>query len=213
MPSQVNICGRPIEEFLLAVENFHGWKAPGVVIGGFMVDWAQEGLGSDIEADAIVETCHCLPDAVQLLTPCTFGNGWLKVLDWDKFALSLYDKKTLEGFRVWLDLEKAQAFADIYNWYMRLVPKKSLPLEVLLESILSAGRAILSCAAVRITGLHGKKSKGEVAICAGCGEAYPASQGNRCLACQGRGYYQKNCRLAVTGPPAVFISKGEDRLT
>lgn len=197
MPSQVNICGRPIEEFLLAVENFHGWKAPGVVIGGFMVDWAQEGLGSGIEADAIVETCHCLPDAVQLLTPCTFGNGWLKVLDWDKFALSLYDKKTLEGFRVWLDLEKAQAFADIYNWYMRLVPKKSLPLEVLLESILSAGRAILSCAAVRITGLHGKKSKGEVAICAGCGEAYPASQGDRCLACQGRGYYVKNGRMAV----------------
>lgn len=213
MPSQVNICGRPIEEFLLAVENFHGWKAPGVVIGGFMVDWAQEGLGSDIEADAIVETSHCLPDAVQLLTPCTFGNGWLKVLDWDKFALSLYDKKTLEGFRVWLDLEKAQAFADIYNWYMRLVPKKSLPLEVLLESILSAGRAILSCAPILITGLHGKKGKGEVAICAGCGEAYPASQGNRCLACQGRGYYQKNCRLAVTGPPAVFISKVEDRLT
>ena len=97
MSTQMNICGRPVEEFLLAVENFHGLKAPGVVIGGFMVDWAQEGLSPGVEADAIVETCHCLPDAVQLLTPCTFGNGWLKVLDWDKFALSLYDKKTLGG--------------------------------------------------------------------------------------------------------------------
>jgi len=155
-----------------------------------MVDWAQEGLSPGVEADAIVETCHCLPDAVQLLTPCTFGNGWLKVLDWDKFALSLYDKKTLKGFRVWLDLAKAQTFPDIYNWYMRLVPKKSLPLEVLLASILGAGRSLLSRAPVRITGLHGKKSKGETATCSGCGEAYPASQGDRCLACQGRGYYE-----------------------
>ena len=186
---RIAVCGRPLEDYLLAVENFHGWKAPGLVIGGFMVDWAQEGLPPGIEADAIVETGHCLPDAVQLLTPCTVGNGWLKVLEWDKFALSLYDKKTLEGVRVWLDLDKTRAFPHIYNWYMRLVPKKSLPLEVLLESIIQAGRAMLSISPVRITALYGKKSKGETGVCPGCREAYPVSQGERCLACQGQGYY------------------------
>jgi formylmethanofuran dehydrogenase subunit E len=189
-PADLTLCGRPLENFLQALEDFHGWRAPGAVIGGFMVDWAQAALPPGIEADAVVETCHCLPDAVQLLTPCTFGNGWLKVLDWDKFALSLYDKKTLEGFRVWLDLTKARAFPAIYAWYMRLAPKKSLPLEVLLDGIIRAGRGILSGAPVKITALQGKKEKGATAMCADCGEAYPLRQGDRCLACQGQGYWQ-----------------------
>ena len=48
------ICGRSYEDFLNTIECFHGWKAPGVVIGGFMVDLAQEHIGPDVEADAIV---------------------------------------------------------------------------------------------------------------------------------------------------------------
>lgn len=190
--SDKNVCGRSLEDFLDAIEKFHGWKAPGLVIGGFMVDWAQELIGPGIEADAIVETRHCLPDAIQLFTPCTFGNGWMKVLDWDKFALSLYDKKTLDGVRIWLDLEKTGSYPNIYNWYMRLVPKKSLPLEVLLGDILAAGRAILSGSPVRITQMHGKQKKGEIAVCSGCGEAYPTKQGAQCYSCQGKGYYVNN---------------------
>ncbi len=186
---EIIICGRPLDRYLAALEDFHGWRAPGAVIGGFMVDFAQSSLPPGIAADAVVETCHCLPDAVQLLSPCTFGNGWLKVLDWDKFALSLYDKKTLEGFRVWLDLEKARAYPEIYAWYMRRVPKKSLPLEVLLDRIIRAGRGILSAMRVRVTALHGKREKGATDVCPACGEAYPWRQGGRCLACQGQGYW------------------------
>jgi len=87
------IAGKPVEAFLDEIRKFHGRVAPGVLLGGFMVDYDLELVGKEVEADAIVETRFCLPDAVQLLTPCTCGNGWLKVLDWDKFALSLYDKK------------------------------------------------------------------------------------------------------------------------
>ncbi|SPF47678.1 Formylmethanofuran dehydrogenase subunit E region [Syntrophobacter sp. SbD1] len=188
-PPLVKVCGRSIEEFLDAIEKFHGWKAPGLVIGGFMVDWAQELIGPGIEADAIVETCHCLPDAIQLFTPCTCGNGWMKILDWDKFALSLYDKKRLEGFRIWLDLRKTALFPNIYNWFMRLVPKKSLPLQIVLEDIIAAGRSILSSAPVQITKLHGKKNRGITGICSGCGEAYPLEQGEQCLSCQGMRYF------------------------
>ncbi len=140
MQNPPTVCGKSYEEFYHAIERFHGWKAPGVVIGGFMVDLAQEHIGPGVEADAIVETIHCLPDAVQIFTPCTYGNGWMKVIDWDKFALTLYDKKTLEGARVWLDIEKIRRFPDVYNWYMRLVPKADLPLDVLLKSIEEAGR-------------------------------------------------------------------------
>jgi formylmethanofuran dehydrogenase subunit E len=191
MKNKSGICGRSIEDFLEIIEGFHGWKAPGVVIGGFMVDLARELVGPHLESDVVVETFHCLPDAVQLLTPCTFGNGWMKVLDWDKYALSLYEKKTLLGARVWLDLEKTRLFPHIFDWYMRRVPKKALPLDVLLDSILAAGRDILSHAPVRVTQYYGKKQKGRISVCPKCREAYPVNQGSQCQACGGRGYYDR----------------------
>lgn len=184
------VCGKSFEEILTTIERFHGWAAPGVVIGAFMVDLATEGVGPLVEADAIVETTHCLPDAVQLFTPCTCGNGWMKVVDWDKFALTLYDKKTLHGVRVWVDPLKTSRFPDIYNWYRRWVPKKELPLDLLLKGIEAAGRQMLSHSPVKVYNFHGKQKKGKIELCAQCGEAYPVQQGDCCLACQGKGYYQ-----------------------
>jgi formylmethanofuran dehydrogenase subunit E len=188
----IMITGKPVEAFMEDVRKFHGWVAPGVLIGGFMVDYALELVGKEVEADAIVETRFCLPDAVQLLTPCTFGNGWMKVLDWDKFALSLYDKKTREGFRVRLDVDKAAAFPNLYNWFMKLVEKKDLPLEVLNQTILEAGREALSADPVFITNYYAKIKKGKTGICPSCGEAYTLRQGTLCVSCQGEGYYQPN---------------------
>ncbi len=184
------ICQRSAKDFIETIEKFHGWAAPGVVIGGFMVDWAQELLGHEAKADAIVETRHCLPDAVQLFTPCTCGNGWMKILDWDKFALSLYDKRSLVGHRIWMDLERLSAFPNVYNWYMRLVDKKDLSLSVLIPDILLAGRKMLNSAPVHITRYYEKNKKGEIRICPVCHEAYPIKQGSQCQACRGEGYYE-----------------------
>ncbi len=197
------ICGRTLEDFIKTIEKFHGWAAPGVVIGGFMVDWAQELLGSELEADAIVETIHCLPDAVQLFTPCTCGNGWMKILDWDKFALSLYNKKSLQGYRVWMDLRRLSAFPKVYNWYMRLVDKKELPLSVLVQDILTAGRRMLNSAPVQITRYYEKNKKGEIQICPVCYEAYPVKQGTPCLTCQGEGYYEFESFPSKNFQPAI----------
>ncbi len=187
---RTTICGKNISDFFNDIESFHGWKAPGIVLGGLMVDWARELIGPSVESDAVVETIHCLPDAVQLFTPCTVGNGWLKILDWDKFALTLYDRRTLGGYRVWFDLGKAQRFPDLYNWYMRRVKKQDLPLDRLLDVILAADRSPLSWRAVRMTQLFQRNKKGAIAVCSGCGEAYPAAQGDVCLTCQGGGYYE-----------------------
>lgn len=191
MQNPPTVCGHSFEDVLNTIRRFHGWPAPGVVIGGFMVDLARERLGAAVEADAIVETIHCLPDAVQLFTPCTYGNGWMKVLDWDKFALTLYDKRSLQGVRVWVDTEKLRRFPDIYNWYMRLVPKRDLPLETLLTRIEEAGRHMLSWTPVTVCRYHEKHKKGKTELCSSCGEAYPADQGEICLACQGKGYYRR----------------------
>ena len=219
----VKICGRSLDACLQTIEKFHGWKAPGLVLGMLMVDRARGLIGESVEADAIVESRHCLPDAVQLFTPCTVGNGWLKILDWDKFALTLYDRRSHRGFRVWLDLEKTVHHPNIYNWYMRRVPKKDLPLDVLLESILSAGGAVLSSAAVTLTHLYDRLKKGKTAVCPTCGEAYAAEAGRRCPACGGQGYYavrkyRSRCgdvecvsklRSGSTGRPSdAFVPRG-----
>lgn len=188
---QATICGRSVEEALEEIKRFHGFAAPGLVIGALMVDWAVESLGDGVEAYATVESVHCLPDAVQIFTPCTYGNGWMKVLDWDKFALSLYDRFTHTGSRIWMDLDKMADYPNIYNWYMRTVPKQELPLEVLLDSIFEAGRGFLSSCPVAVTDLYQKKKKGTILVCPDCREAYPAVQGSSCLSCQGKGYYER----------------------
>jgi len=189
--SEKRICGKTWDEFLETIQSFHGFPAPGLVLGSFMVDLAKSLIGEQVEADAIVETRHCLPDAVQIFTPCTIGNGWMKIMDWDKFALTLYDRHNLHGYRVWFDLEKAKAYPDLYNWYMRLVPKKDLPISVLLEVLAAAGHSVLSYAPVTVTNYYTREKKKTINICADCGEAYPAWQGALCRACQGEGYYAK----------------------
>ena len=78
------------------------------------VSWWRRPCGSCRRGclfDAICETRNCLPDAVQLLTPCTIGNGWLKVVNVGRFALTLYDKYQGEGVRVYLDPAKVAGLA------------------------------------------------------------------------------------------------------
>ena len=182
------ICGRSVEVFLDEIRDFHGFVAPGLVLGGFMVDIAKQGLEQGVEADVIVETSHCLPDAVQILTPCTIGNGWMKILDWDKFALTFYDRHQLNGYRVWLDLNRAENYPNIYKWFLKLVPKNEFPIEVLLNSILEAERNLFSCREVQVTDMNSRTKKGELGICPVCREAYSKKQGEMCLSCQGSTY-------------------------
>lgn len=185
------ICGRTPEELLHDIQAFHGYVAPGLLIGAYMIDSVNRRMGKNIEADAIVETRHCLPDAVQIFSPCTIGNGWMKILDLDKFAITFHDRHTHEGIRVWLDLEKTENHPEIYNWFLKRVSKKDLPKEVLVNAIFKAGAGILSHAGVKVIERAAREKKGEIRICGKCHEAYAASQGDTCLACQGQSYYLK----------------------
>ena len=101
------------QEYCDLVQAFHGYPAPGVLIGGYMVTAAQQRLPAGVLYDAICETRSCLPDAIQLLTPCSVGNGWLRVLHFGRYALSLYDKHTGEGWRVFVDPAKLEEWAEI----------------------------------------------------------------------------------------------------
>lgn len=187
---EARICGYTKERMLREIEAFHGFVAPGLVIGAIMVDWLQERLGPTVEADAVVETYHCLPDAVQIFTPCTIGNGWLKILDWDQFAMTLYDRFTLKGYRVWLDPGKLKAAPPVHAWYMRTRHKKDLSRDVLIPAILDAGRDILSLLPVEMIRFHTRNKKGDIGICPKCGEAYAKTAGDQCSSCGGEGYYR-----------------------
>jgi formylmethanofuran dehydrogenase subunit E len=105
----MNIGPYSFDQFIEKIKVFHGSIAPGIVAGGFMVDIARANLPHGEFFDVICESQHCLPDAVQLLTPCTIGNRWLKIVDTSRYALTFYNKYTGDGIRVYIDAKKLQA--------------------------------------------------------------------------------------------------------
>jgi len=58
----MNIGQLPFSEFKEMARTFHGYPAPGVLIGGFMVEAAKKRMSKGTLFDAIVETSKCLPD-------------------------------------------------------------------------------------------------------------------------------------------------------
>ncbi|HQP32167.1 MAG TPA: FmdE family protein [Deltaproteobacteria bacterium] len=204
----MNIGTYTLEGYLNLVKSFHGYLAPGLIVGGFMVDLGMQNLPEGILFDAISETGSCLPDAIQLLTPCTIGNGWLKILPFGRYAASLYDKYTGAGVRVYLDAGKLDDWPNIKEWYLKLKPKKEQDSERLQEEILAAGASILTLETITVREDQLKKrSKGAIAICPTCHEAYPAKDGGICLACQGQSPY---VRVNAKSRPALKLVPVEE---
>ena len=110
----MNIGHYSFQEFYKIAQEFHGYPAPGIFVGAYMVECAKKHIPQDTIFDVIAETPKCLPDAVQLLTLCSTGNGWMKVLNLSRYALSLYDKYTGQGVRVSLDLQKMEKWLDVH---------------------------------------------------------------------------------------------------
>ncbi|HOG17952.1 MAG TPA: formylmethanofuran dehydrogenase subunit E family protein [Syntrophales bacterium] len=186
----MNIGTYTYEEYVHVVESFHGHLAPGLVIGGFIVDLALKNLPAGDLFDAICETSVCLPDAVQLLTPCTIGNGWVKIVDTGRFAVTLYEKESGRGVRVYLDTEKLKDWPEVHSWFFKLKPKKEQDKDLLFAQIMEAGPAILSLQSVQVRPEYLVPRKlGGTAVCPVCGEGYPQKHGEKCLACQGRSPY------------------------
>jgi len=157
-----------------------------VVLGFFMVEAAKDALPEGILYDALVETGWCLPDAVQMLTPCTIGNGWLKVRSFGIYAVTLFNKHTGEGVRVRLDPALLGSYPNIQSWLLKLKPKKDQDTPALLEEIRLAGASVCSITSVQVRPEHmEKRSKGAIATCPLCGDAYPAAHGKLCRPCRG----------------------------
>lgn len=179
------------DEFVERVLSFHTYAAPGVLVGGIMVDMAREQIPEGVLFNVVCETHSCLPDAVQILTPCTAGNGWLRVVNLGRYAVVLYDKHKGEGFRVYLDPRKLDEWDEIRAWYLKLKTKREQDGDRLREEIRRAGRRVCTLHPVRVrTGDVIRRSKGAIGICGACGEAYPVKDGPVCLGCQGQAPYE-----------------------
>jgi formylmethanofuran dehydrogenase subunit E len=196
-----NILSHTFEEYAAMVESFHGYSAPGVIIGGFMVDLAYRSLSPNGVYDIICETAKCLPDAVQLLTPCSIGNRWLKIINVGRYALTFYDKEKGTGLRVYIDSKKLAQWPEIRDWYLKLKPKKAQDEKLLLSEIRQAGSSFCSTEEITVNLELLVEKHGPIVICPSCQEAYPAADGAVCLACRGGrlpytsklGYGEKMC--------------------
>jgi len=186
----MNIGTYSLQAYMERIESFHGSLAPGLLIGGIMVDAALNRTSKDKLYDALCETYSCLPDAIQLLTPCTVGNGWLQVVDLGRFALTLYEKDSGKGIRVFLDAANMDAWPEIRAWYLKLKPKKAQNRQTLNDQILDAGVRMLGFQQVNVKpSFLIKRSKGAIGICRECGEAYPLNHGPVCRGCQDQSPY------------------------
>ena len=186
----MNIDDYTFEEFKTRAAAFHGYPAPGLLLGGYMVAMAKRALPPETLFEAVVETKKCLPDAVQLLTLCSAGNNWMKIVNLGKYAVSLFDKRSGEGFRVHVDMVKLEAFPEIKAWLLKQKAKQDQDTERLFREIESAGDSICAIAPVRIRAAFlGHAPMGSIAICPQCGEAYPSGDGALCRGCQGEAPY------------------------
>ena len=186
----MNICRYTFEEYIDVIKSFHGHIAPGLVIGGFMVDLALKNRPQGELIDAVCETRSCLPDAIQLLTPCTIGNGWLRVVNLGRYALTLYEKYEGKGTRVFLDSAKVAAWPEVKGWFIKLKPKKEQDFQLLMSQIEEAGSSICSIQHVTLQPNFIKRQRrGGFTTCPLCNEAYPIADGGICRACQGESPY------------------------
>jgi len=188
----VAVAGMSLEEYVEKVRAFHGYAAPGMILGGFMVDVAIKHLPQDILYDAICETQKCLPDAIQLLTPCTLGNGWLHIINLGRFALSLYEKRRGEGVRVFVSPPKLERFPLLWSWFMKKGPKDQRDLGKLVEAICQVGPLVISLQKVKLQEKFLKRRRHrDFALCPRCKESYPVDDGPVCLGCQGQAPYEE----------------------
>lgn len=173
-----------VEEYCDMARKFHGGHlAPGMVIAGFMVDLACRTIPEGTLFEVICETASCIPDAVQILTPCTIGNQWMKIIDTGRYALVFYDKYTGEGVRVSLDIEKLKDYPAVNEWHLKLKPKHEQDKEALMRAIIEAGTDIISLREIKVASEFLRKTAKTVGICPECGETFRSNEGEICPAC------------------------------
>ncbi len=193
-----------LENYIRKVADFHGCfaKAPGVIIGCYMVEYAMELIGEPQgKLHAVAETKVCLTDCIQIMTGCTLGNKYLRMRDdLGRYAFSLYDRDTGDGVRVYLDVTRMdpEDTPELYAFHTRTRDPKVLTdmgfrkqsgLKVV-EEFKRVGRKVLGFEWVHVD-LPRKEPLYPSIVCETCEEPFLRRPGqpNVCGVCQGDRYY------------------------
>lgn len=207
----MNIGSYTFAEFTQLAANFHGYAAPGLLLGGFMVEMAKSRLPEGTLFEAVVETGKCLPDAVQLLTLCSVGNNWMKIHNLGRYAVTLFDKYTGEGVRVSVDSTKLSQWPEIESWLLKRKPKAEQDQAQLLREIEEAGDSLCKAEAVTMKRrFMGHAHMGGVGVCPLCHEPYPVEDGAVCRGCQGDAPYVTVGRVVPELTPPVRVVPVEE---
>ena len=118
------------------------------------------------------------------------GNGWLRIVNLGRFALSLFEKYRGDGVRIYVDSRKLDDWPEVKAFFFNLKPKKEQDFEALMREINLAHTSIFGVQKVMVN-LDSIRShhRGAFAVCPSCGEGYPENDGEICLGCQGKAPY------------------------
>ena len=104
-----------------------------------------------------------------------------------RYALTLYNKESGEGVRVFVDTEKLEAWPELKTWFFKLKTKKEQDADLLSKQIKEAGSGICGVQKVKVADRFIKRRpRGSLAVCPKCQEGYPLDDGPLCLACSGK---------------------------
>ena len=163
-----------MKEDLRKIIRFHGYLSSGALIGYQMLNIAKKELNiKDNEKIYVTcETSNCVPDPFQILRSTTIGNKGLKVIDYDKMAVTINkgakkENKYVKGIRIYLDPKKTEKFPRLNAWYMNY---EKVPHEEIVPILLDAGEDLYSWDFVEVT--VPEKKKKNVLICQMCGESF-----------------------------------------
>jgi formylmethanofuran dehydrogenase subunit E len=184
--------------FIDEAVQFHGFPAPNVILGAYMVDLAMEKMGASPGERffAVSETAKCLPDAIAILTGCTTGSSKYLLFNSGRLSMALgrNDGSGLaKGVRIFVVHEKTAEYPALRAWYFNdkaAGAKSDIP--ALLDDIIRAGRSILSWETVEIP-MPSKDDDWKPAICPKCGEMVPDTymENGLCRACGMSPYFIK----------------------
>ncbi|WP_321423174.1 FmdE family protein [uncultured Methanobacterium sp.] len=176
------------QEMLSRIERvvpFHGYLSTGAFIGLQMLEIASELL--DIKENERIfvtcETLNCLPDPFQILRGCTVGNKGLKILDYDKMAVTINKGaepgQQIKGIRIYLDATKTIKYPVFHAWYMN---ERKVPHEEAISELIKAGDDVYTWEFVDVP--VPIKAKKDVRLCAVCGESFISKDGSdTCKGC------------------------------
>jgi formylmethanofuran dehydrogenase subunit E len=185
-----------IRQYVRQTVSFHGWTAPGLLIGVFMVDLALEKLGatSNDKLYAVAETSKCAPDALQVVTHATVGNHRLRIIESGRFSITLNrpsSEKEAVGLRVYVDAAKIKSYPILSQWFTNDPAfKRVTDKDRIYDDILRGGRRILSWESVRVK--VPLKGQWESVTCPVCSEVVPdyLLKDGKCVTCSGTSYYK-----------------------